>query len=103
MYFLWLLDAHNPSQAAGVTEDIFKELFYTCTDCGRYMTERLSFNHHDDFDDWEFSDSEHSLCVYLRGKMKTEGPVSAVINQCSLATGKAFKAIYLLFTKTYIQ
>ena len=77
MYFLWLLDAHNTGQATGVPEEIFKEIFYECAECGRYMTKRLSFNHHDDSDDWEFSDSE-SLCVYLRGKIKTEDPASAI-------------------------
>lgn len=75
-YFLWLLDAHNVGQAAGVSENVFKEIFYTCAECGRYMTQRVSFSHHDDSDDWEFSDSEHSLCIYLRGKVKYEGTTS---------------------------
>ena len=79
-YFLWLLDAHNVGQSAGVPEDVFREIFYACTECGRYMTQRVSFNHRDsDWDDWDFSDSESPLCVYLRGKLKSERSTSAVI------------------------
>lgn len=72
VYFLWLLKVHNVGQATGVSEDVFKKIFYTCAECGRYMTQRVSFNHHDDSDDWESSVLEESQCVYLRGKMKSE-------------------------------
>lgn len=67
MYFLWLLDAHERSM--GIPEDVFKAIFYTCAECGRYMTERVSFNHHDDSDDWEDSTLERFPCVYLRSQM----------------------------------
>lgn len=83
VYFLWLLDVHNVGQATGVPEDIFKEIFYTCAECGRYMTQRVSFNHHDDSDDWESSLFEDSLCIYLRGKiiLELEGPAALPITE----------------------
>ena len=71
-YFLWLLDVHTVGQAAGVSEEVFKDTFYTCAECGRYMTQRVSFSHHDDSDDWESSVLEDLQCIYLRGKTKTE-------------------------------
>lgn len=64
MYFLWLLDAHSVGRAMGVPEDIFKEIFHTCAECGRYMTQRVSFSHYED--DWEDFSSKRTSCLYLR-------------------------------------
>lgn len=71
MYFLWLLDAHE--RTMGIPEDVFKEIFYTCAECGRYMTQRVSFNHHDDSDDWEVSGLQRSPCIYLRSQIPPNG------------------------------
>lgn len=49
-HFMWLLDAHNTDHAAGVPENIFRSIFYTCKQCGRYMTQRVSRDHHEDAD-----------------------------------------------------
>lgn len=68
MYFLWLLDAHNIDRAMGVPEDIFQELFYTCEGCGRYMTQRVSFNHRED--NSEECSSDRYPCIYLRTGME---------------------------------
>lgn len=79
-FFLHLLDAHNVGQEAGVSEEMFKAIFYTCYCCGRYMTQRMAFQHHDedefcdDESDTESlnSDSAHRYspnlksCIYLR-------------------------------------
>lgn len=70
MYFLWLLDAHNVGRAMGVPEDIFKEIFHTCAECGRYMTRRVSFSHHED--DWDDFSSNHTSCIYLRSEKGLE-------------------------------
>lgn len=78
MYFLWLLDAHE--RAMGIPEVVFKEIFYTCAECGRYMTQRVSFNHHDDSDDWEYSSSQRLPCIYLRSQMQ--------LNDGALTTSK---------------
>lgn len=48
--FMWLLDAHNSDHSAGVSESVFRSIFYTCKQCGRYMTQRVSRDHHDDAD-----------------------------------------------------
>lgn len=74
MYFLWLLDAHTIDRAMGVPEDVFKAIFYICAQCGRYMTQRVSFDHHDDSDDWDSEDfnSKHSQCIYLRATVESE-------------------------------
>lgn len=47
---MWLLDAHNSDHAAGVPENIFRSIFYLCKQCGRYMTQRVSREHHEDTD-----------------------------------------------------
>ncbi len=47
---MWLLDAHNSDHAAGVPEDVFRSIFYICKQCGRYMTQRVSREHHEDAD-----------------------------------------------------
>ncbi len=47
---MWLLDAHNSDHAAGVPEDVFRSIFYLCKQCGRYMTQRVSREHHEDAD-----------------------------------------------------
>lgn len=49
-YFLRLLDTHGPGGASGVPESVFKDIFYVCGQCGWYMTERVSPNHHKDTD-----------------------------------------------------
>ena len=50
VHFMWLLNAHNADHAAGVPENVFRSIFYTCKQCGRYMTQRISRNHHEDTD-----------------------------------------------------
>lgn len=71
MIFPRMLDAHGSDFAAGICEDLFKEIFYICPDCGRYMTARISSKHHDD-EDFDF-DSTFS-CVYLdKNKEPVEG------------------------------
>lgn len=49
-YFLRLLDTHGVGGASGVPESVFRDIFYVCRQCGRYMTERVSPNHHEDID-----------------------------------------------------
>ncbi len=51
-YFLSLLDTHwhGSGGKSGVPENIFKEMFYVCRQCGRHMTERVSSSHHEDAD-----------------------------------------------------
>lgn len=49
-YFLRLLDTHGSGGKSGVPENIFKEIFYVCWQCGRHMTERVSSSHHEDAD-----------------------------------------------------
>ncbi len=34
----------------------FRAIFYICVQCGRYMTQRVSFEHYDD-DDWASENS----------------------------------------------
>lgn len=57
---MWLLDAHNSDHAAGVPEDVFRSIFYACKQCGRYMTQRVSRDHHED------TDFEDYTCINLR-------------------------------------
>ena len=68
------------------------------------MTQRLSFNHHDIFDDWDFSDLGPSLCTYLRAKVENEGPVSAIPDQFSLGKSRVFKLhnFFFLFKKNWL-
>lgn len=62
-HFMWLLDAHNSDHAAGVPENIFKSIFYVCSQCGRYMTRRVSGDHYEDAD---LDDKADTICVNLR-------------------------------------
>lgn len=48
---MWLLDAHNSDHATGVPENIFRSIFYLCGQCGRYMTQRVSRDHHEPDDE----------------------------------------------------
>ncbi len=61
-HFTWLLDAHNSDHAAGVPEEIFRSIFYLCSHCGRYMTQRVSRDHHEDAD-W---DDDRTGCINTR-------------------------------------
>lgn len=63
-FFLRLLDVHDAGHEAGVPEDIFKAIFYSCWQCGRYMTKRVSFNHNEV--DSDMDDQGHTFaCIYL--------------------------------------
>ncbi|KAF9471606.1 hypothetical protein BDN70DRAFT_901209 [Pholiota conissans] len=55
--FLRVLDVHDVGNEAGISEDVFRAIFYTCRQCGRYMTERLSFSHNEDDTDIDFDDN----------------------------------------------
>lgn len=57
---MWLLDAHNSDNAAGVSEDVFRSIFYACKQCNRYMTQRVSRDHHED------TDFEDYTCINLK-------------------------------------
>lgn len=69
-FFLRLLDAHDIGHEAGVSEDVFKAIFYTCGQCGRYMTERISFNHNEEADS-DRDDQGHTACRYLFACVKS--------------------------------
>lgn len=68
-FFLRLLDVHDVGHEAGVPEDVFRAIFYTCGRCGRYMTERVSFSHNEDTE-FDSDDSERNSCIYLRRHSK---------------------------------
>ena len=87
-YFLWLLDAHNVDRAMGVPADIFRAIFYICAQCGRYMTQRVSFNHHD-WDDWDSEDfdEKHPQCIYLRTVTESERGRGAVLATSAFLSG----------------
>ena len=57
---MWLLDVHNSDHAAGVSEEVFRSIFYVCEQCNRYMTQRVSRDHHED------TDFEDNTCINLR-------------------------------------
>lgn len=74
-HFIWLLDAHNSDHAAGVPENIFRSIFYLCGQCGRYMTQRVWRNHHEDAD---FDD--YIGCINLRPARDLEAVVGILGN-----------------------
>ncbi len=57
---MWLLDVHNSDHAAGVSEEVFRSIFYVCEQCNRYMTQRVSRDHYED------TDFEDNTCINLR-------------------------------------
>lgn len=72
-YFLKFLDVHGLGGHGGVPEDVFKTIFYACRQCGRYMTARLMWNHHEDadFDDYRcinLADTSSSETMIARRK-----------------------------------
>ncbi len=80
-HFLQLLDAHNIGRKAGVSEDVFKSIFYACNQCGRYVTDRMAFNHHDGETGEDADADSYGLkpeCLYLRMESKdSEAGLSA--------------------------
>ena len=60
-FFPRLLDAHDHEFAAGVPEEVFRALFHICSECGQYMTKRLSSYHHDDDEDFD----SKPPCIYI--------------------------------------
>ena len=61
-----LLDAHDSDNAAGVPVQFFEDIFHVCRCCSRYMTKRVSRNHHEaDIDDIDLSSSSIP-CIYLQ-------------------------------------
>ena len=60
---MWLLDAHSSDHAAGVPENIFRSIFYLCGQCGCYMMQRVSRDHHKDMVEF---DSGETACINLR-------------------------------------
>lgn len=69
-HFLRMLDCHDVGREAGVSEDIFRSIFHACSQCGRYMTERMSSHHNEGEEEEELgSDVELAAkleCIYLR-------------------------------------
>ena len=80
-HFLQLLDVHNIGRESGVSDDIFKSIFYACNLCGRYVTNRMAFNHHDGETGEDTDADSFGLeldCLYLRMEYKdSEGCLSA--------------------------
>ncbi|KJA16433.1 hypothetical protein HYPSUDRAFT_207028 [Hypholoma sublateritium FD-334 SS-4] len=78
-YFLHLLDAHNMGCESGVSEDVFQSIFHACEHCGRYVTQRMAYHHHDgDGDAEEGSDTGWPQeCIYLRTESDAGGCLSA--------------------------
>lgn len=71
---MWLLDAHNTDHAAGVPENVFRSIFYLCKQCGRYMTQRVSRDHHED------TDLEDYTCINAKLAKSLKARGSAVID-----------------------
>ncbi|KJA12515.1 hypothetical protein HYPSUDRAFT_210455 [Hypholoma sublateritium FD-334 SS-4] len=76
-YFLKYLDVHGVGGAAGIPENIFEAMFYACGQCGRYMTRRISENHHEDGDLFDYT------CVNL--SLTSTGPASSILRKKVLA------------------
>ena len=85
-----MLDAHDSDNAAGVPVEIFQAIFYVCRACGRYMTKRVSRNHHNaDIEHVDLSSHAGAHCIYLQKSskegidaskvvmLKEQGPLSA--------------------------
>lgn len=56
------LDVHGVGGAAGIPENVFKDIFYACCQCGHYMTQRIMPNHHED------ADLDNYTCINLAPK-----------------------------------
>ena len=66
-HFIWLLDTHNSDHATGVPENVFQSIFYLCSQCGRYMTRRVSREHYEDADCGDYAG-----CINLRPANNSE-------------------------------
>ncbi|KAF8956818.1 hypothetical protein BDZ97DRAFT_1925084 [Flammula alnicola] len=67
VYFMLLLDVHRADHSSGVQEDIFRAMFYVCRQCGRYMTQRVSGEHHEDADLGDYTCINSSLLLLAPG------------------------------------
>lgn len=64
-----MLDAHDTGREAGISEDVFRSIFYACEQCGRYTTKRMSFHHREGELETDFDSGSFDLkleCVFLR-------------------------------------